>query len=237
MNRFALAAFCSFTLASSTFAATVPFTEDFVSDTANWGADPAVLTAPTYLTTGGPSGAGDSYISNLKTFGSSTLGQVLFRGQATFNSSNGAITGNWVTAGVTSLAYWVRHDASEALEFGLRIAKTNNNPGYGIMTGTFVQPNVWTKVTVPISVAAAAGWTYEGGPGNVTTQFNDVFGSVAYVQPLAARGAFAEGTQVTFQLDDVSLVPEPSSWALACLGGFAGLAAIRFRRKAVASAT
>src|SRR5262249_44276027 len=81
-------------------APTVPFTEDFTTDTANWknngNAD------LTFFANGGPGNS--SYVSTSFAFASAFGDQIaLFRGQSGFNSSGGAFNGNWLTEGVNRL--------------------------------------------------------------------------------------------------------------------------------------
>jgi hypothetical protein len=235
MFRFVLAAVCGLVLTSTVTAATL-YTEEFVSDDALWGkysAASSVRVAPDYFTTGGPDGVGDSYISSEHTILETTSGQVIFRGQGNFDSSGDNFVGSWDAIGATRLEYWVRHNADVELTLGVRLAGPTNSPAFAILSGTPVAPNIWTKIVVPIDVTSSAGWVYEGAPtGTLATRYNAIINNVANVQIMAVRGSVETGEVVTFDLDGVSLVPEPGSFALAGLGACAGLALVVRRRRA-----
>lgn len=205
-------------------AVTVPYTEDFPTGDANWRK--ANNTAPDYVATGGPSGAGDAYISSLHALASSTTAQTIFRGQDNFNSSGDAFVGDWITGGVTQFSFWIRHNAAVDLTVGTRFATPDNFPGFGALsTPTTVPPNQWTQITFAIDPTNPA--LQPEGP----VSFATVFGNLGNLQILADRGSLAVGTQVTFDLDKVNIVPEPAGLAIAAAGGALLIVAVRRRRR------
>lgn len=200
---------------SAASAAVSPFTENFAADSANWYNNNS--SAPVgWSSSGGPDGS--SYATTSFNFGSFTPGvpipgntAVLFRAQDEFNSSGNALVGDWVAGGINELSFWVRHDAPEAVTFFARFATPANSPAWSGI-GPAVAPNVWTQVTLPLSIATL---TYEGPPGAGQTQFNNVFGNLGHVQ----IGAFAQNLaglnqDITFDLDQVSIVPAPAALAM-----------------------
>ncbi|HEY1601225.1 MAG TPA: hypothetical protein VGG64_16600 [Pirellulales bacterium] len=203
---------------------TVPFTEDFSSNTSQWMS--GASTALNYVSSGGPNGASDGYASTLFTEPSSTTAVVIFRGQSNFNSSNDAFVGDWVAAGVNEYSFWIRQNSSAALTVGTRFTTSANFPAFSALTETTIQPNVWTEVTFNISPTSPD--LQPEGP----TPFDSVFGSLASLQILAERGPLSAGTQVTFDLDKVSIVPEPSALLLAVAGVFPLGMLLRSRRRA-----
>jgi len=206
-------------LTSSAGAVTVPFTEDFANNNSNWGKSPSAFTGADYVTTGGPLGAGDAYISTAFTFGAGDLGQLVFRGQDNFNSSNDAFVGNWNNGTVTALSFYIRQNSSIPLDVGVRLATSVNFPGANWIYQIGVEPNVWTKVTIPITDTPGPDIIYTPeGPITLASIIN----SLGNIQILSQRQTLPVGTVVTFDVDKVSIVPEPSSLVLA---GF-GLAAV-----------
>lgn len=217
-------------LTSTAGAVTVPFTEDFSANNSNWGKSPSVFTAADYVSTGGPTGAGDGFISNAFTFAGGDLGQLVFRGQDNFNSSGNAFVGNWIGT-VNTLSFWIRQNSDTPLRVGIRMAVAGSSfPGANIVAQTPVQPNVWTLINIPISETPGAGYIYtgEGAPLSAVT------GNLGKIQILAQRETLAVGTVVTFGVDKISIVPEPSSLVLAGFGLAAAGAMVVRRRRAIA---
>jgi hypothetical protein len=205
-------------LTSSAGAVTVPFTEDFATNNSNWGKSPGAFTGADYVATGGPTGAGDGFISTAFTFAGGDLGQLVFRGQDNFNSSNDAFVGNW-NGTVTALSFYIRQNSSIPLDVGVRLATSANFPAANWISQIDVQPNVWTKVTIPITDTPGPDVIYTPeGPITLASVIN----SLGNIQILSQRQTLPVGTVVTFDVDKVSIVPEPSSMVLA---GF-GLAAV-----------
>ena len=207
-------------------AVTVPFTEDFVSDTANWK-DVASLDLA-QVGSGGPDGGG--YVTTEFAFTNAnpqTGSSVLFRGQDLFNSSGDAFVGNWLTAGVRQLSAYVRHDAPEPVDFFARLATPANFPGVIFGASALVQPNTWTRLEFPISQTNPLV-TVEGPPGNYNAALSNI-GNLQIGARVPAALA-ADQTAYTFDLDKAFIVPEPSSILLLLAAAAIGLGpAIRSR--------
>lgn len=228
-TAFTLAASAAVTLVAPIAAANLPLIETFPVDDANWRGvtESDVLT---WVPTGGADGAGDGYVSNTFNF-VDTPGdlpeiqdfQTMFRGQQNLGSSGGAFARSYV--GLDTLSFSVRHDASEPLQFLLRLAGPANFPAVVYPAFTqFVQPGVWTEVTVPLD--GAFPWIIAG-----SGSFDDIVSNIGNVQiavnDLSSTGLPGLDQDITFDLDSVTLVPAPG--AVGALG-LAGLAAVRRRR-------
>lgn len=215
---------------SSAHALTVPFTEEFTAGSANWRQNTSTLDVP-QVTTGGPAGAGDAYVSYARSLGTSTGVQVTFRGQSSTNASNGSFVGDWVAGGVTQLSYFVKHDAPAPLSIGTRFAASANFPAFSIYAPGTIAPNQWTQVVVAIN-PNNPGWQDEGVAGTtIPEKFNNLFAAIGNIQVFAQRDASVpENTTVTFSLDKVQVVPEPAS--LGVLGGLGLTGLLARRRKA-----
>ncbi|MBI4719155.1 MAG: PEP-CTERM sorting domain-containing protein [Planctomycetes bacterium] len=217
--------------ASPLSAATVPFTEDFATDHANWFANSAGTAPLVFNAAGGPDGG--SFASTTLNFANLTqpgFSAPFFRGQENFNSSGGAFLGNWITDGVSTFSLMLRHDAGETLQFFTRIAMpANPPPGGGVLSFVQVPSGVWTPVSLAIDPTNPALQFLEG-PG-----FGQIFSNVGRIQvginiPPGLAGA---DRVVSFALDKVSVVPEPATLAL--LGAGALVVLRRTRRRSVAS--
>ncbi len=200
----------------------VPFTEDFATDNSGWR--DAFTGVPTWNASGGPDGS--SFISTTFNFSSNDSGDtpVLFRGQDEFGSSGGAFEGDWIAAGVDEFSVFVRHGASEPLNFFTRFASAFNFPGAVAVDFTPVSPGVWTEISFAIDPANPAFVSFEG------TDFNTVFSSIGHVQVGASvpDGLAGVDTDFTFAIDQPSIVPGPGSLAMV---GIAGLGALGRRRR------
>lgn len=204
-------AFASAALAG---AATIPFTETFSADSAGWynGAN----TAPaTWVPTGGADGA---YITESFNFVNSTpgpQGPVFFRGQDENNASGGAFVGDWISEGVTEFHMRVRHNAPTPVNFFARFSGPFNFPGATAVAFAPVLPDVWTDITIAIDAANPQFVSFEG------SDFDTVFGDIGHVQVGVGVPAGLAGVDqlFSFDLDTVSIVPEPASLAMAALMG------------------
>lgn len=196
---------------SAAQAVTVPFTEDFVGDSANWY-DSAGTSPAGYVSSGGPDGG--SYASTTLNFVGLSEGDtpVLFRAQDEFGSSGGAFVGDWDTAGVTEFTFYVRHNADVPLNYFVRYATPINFPGANSVIFTPVQPETWTLISIPVPDPFAV---YEGPFG-----FEDVFTDIGHLQPGVSVPAELAGVDesFTFDIDKVSIVPEPASLLLVAAG-------------------
>jgi hypothetical protein len=209
---------------------TVPFTENFSTGAANWYN--AAGTGPVdWNSSGGPDGS--SFVSSSFNFINQTPGLPipnnavnLFRAQDEFNSSDHAFEGNWIAAGATEFSFWIRHNAPSPMTVFTRFAPPTNFPGWAGVAFTPVAPNVWTHVSLSIQFGNP-NLFFEGPPPS-QAQFDQVFSNIGHVQIGAFGGAMAGVDQsITFDLDQPSLIPSPSSIAVF---GFALLSA-RGRRR------
>lgn len=205
-------------------ATSVPFTEEFATDAANWF-DSAGTSAMTWQSTGGPDGG--SYASTEFNFAGSapTDSPAIYRGQSNLGSSGGAFVGDWLGDGVTEFRTFVRHDAGVDLSFFARFASSVNFPAVVALAGGPVPSGVWTELIIPIAPGPA--FIAEG-----PSTFSGVFGNLGNIQ----LGVFAEplaatDQPVTFDLDKVTIVPEPASLALLGLGSLALGRVFRSRRR------
>ena len=154
-----------------TAGADVVFTEPFATNAANWRIDSGGTVA-NWMSTGGPGGSGDGYITRTTPTTGST---IMFRGQDGFDASNDGFVRNWVTSGVSTFSIDILQDAGTNLNFTLRFAKSANFPGAS--TAAFSVPSgVWTKITIPIVNSTNVFQTYEG------SDFLTVFGAIGNVQ-------------------------------------------------------
>jgi hypothetical protein len=149
-------------------------------------------------------------------------GPAVFRAQDEDNASGGAFVGNWITAGVTQVRAWVRHDAPVDLGWSLRIATTSNFPGAAFTgVGNTSAAGEWTEIVFDVNPPGGDCFA-EGPPGWTCAA---ALASVGHFQigASAPQSLIDDGTVVRFDVDRVSLVPEPAS-AMLLLGGLLGLA-------------
>lgn len=204
-----------FAAVSATQAATVPFTENFTTDNANW--KNAASADLAYLASGGPDSS--SYVTGTFSFATSLANDtpVLLRGQDNFNASGDAFVGNWISDGVTELTAYVRHNAPMPLNFFARIVSSANFPGAIAVDFVPVLPNTWTQVTFDVSATSFQFVSFEG------SNYNAVFSNIGNVQLGVSVPAGLAGytPAVTFDLDQPSITPEPASLGLLAAGGLA----------------
>lgn len=205
--------------ASSTMAVTVPFTEDFSADAANWfNANGAAVVD--WVATGGPDGS--AYVTTTFNFVSSTPADTpaLFRAQEEFNSSGNAFVGDWVTAGVGYISGWVRHDTGVPTTFFIRYASPANFPGAASLVLPAVPSGQWTGFTIPIP---DPNFVFEG-----PFTFPDVFGNIGHVQIGVAVPPSLAGVDqsFTFDLDRVGIGLAPPIPATSTMGMLAALVLI-----------
>lgn len=199
-----------------------PLLEEFDASAQNWRVAVSANTA-TWVSGGGPDGAGDAFIrSTFTTPGSSP--QVVLRARLSEPASDGIFFGDW-TGGQKVINFSVRHNAPTPLTFGLRFPMPANFPA---MNGTFsdaVDPNEWTQLTLVVNESNPL-WINEGAV------FNDVFSNVTNIQLYANLGSLPAATTIDVDLDNFQVVPEPSTIAIAAMGLPAMvLAGVRYRRR------
>jgi hypothetical protein len=214
-------------------AATVPFTETFATDAANWAID-AGGTEASWNATGGPSGG--TFISRAGTPGDGPFsGPVIFRGQDGFDSSGDAFVGDWITAGVGVFTVDFFHDHSIALNVSVRFANPLNDPGASSVN-FLVDPGSWTTLTVPIVDSTSSFQSYgSGGAVPNPTAFNTIFSNIGNIQLSLASGQVGTGLpgSVTLGIANPSIaaVPEPGTWAMAGAGAIVALGAWMRRKR------
>jgi hypothetical protein len=226
-TRLTLAIFASLSLATSLQALTVPYTEDFAANNANWRTN-VTPTFMTFVATGGPDGS--SYVSAPFNFQNNGAGNtpVLHRANTDSNpaltASGGNFFGNWIAGGVNELRTYVRHNASEPLTYFLRVADPVGFPGFIVGGTELVQPNTWTEIDFSIN---------PNNPNNLPeASFNSVFDSIGRVQlgVFVPAGLAGVNQSFAFDLDQVTVdIPEPTSIGL-CLMSLACLITGRSRR-------
>lgn len=207
------------------FAATVPFTENFTSDSANWFN--ATSSGPVdWQAAGGPDGS--SYATTDFNPINSQVDDtaVLFRAQDEFGSSGNQFVGDYVTEGVTEFSTFVRHNAAVPVNFFVRFSTAINFPGGVAIDFVPVLPNVWTEITVAIDALNPQFVTFEG------SDFATVFGAVGHIQvgpsiPAALAGV---DTNLTIDLDQPTIVPEPGSGLMLLGVGVCAMMTARRRR-------
>jgi hypothetical protein len=226
-------------LAATSFAATVPFEEDFAASDANW-VTAAGLPGLDFFASGGPDGNG--YVSDELSFANLSpddQGPVIFRGDNNFSSSGNAFVGNWITEGVDQFSYWVRHDtfdpstgAPVPINFFARFASPFNFPGATAPEFVPVLPGVWTELSVDIvdgMVPFGPFVTYEG------SDFDTIFSNIGKVQVGVSVPAAVAGLADSFRFDldrvGIQAVPEPVGPLTTLTGFLAVLMAIGRRRR------
>lgn len=215
---------------------TVPFTETFATDAADWAISPDGTQLGTWNATGGP--AGGTFISRAGSgpdtgFGQFVSGPILFRGQEAFDSSGDQFVGDWITGGVGTFSLDVFHDHTSSLLFQVRLANPANSPGASSVDVS-VSPGAWTTLTVPIVDSAAVFQTYGqlGNPPDATA-FGQIFSSIGNIQIGLAPGqvgptGLAASVTLGMANPSISAVPEPGGLAvIAAAAVAAGVAYVR----------
>jgi hypothetical protein len=205
-------------LGASAQAVTVGYTETFTANDAGWrGLSTAQLVD--HEVNGGVNDGGyikhsDSALTPAGNFVASPVpggpsGAIIFRANSA--ASGGAFTGNYLATDVTNVYAYVKHDFSELpIDFYVRLPGAI--PGQAaVFFGDQPVPvgSGWTRVNFEISpanfsLAGSPGTTFESVLANVP---NFQIGAAIFGTPSAAGAA----TNIHFGLDQVLIVPEPSS--------------------------
>jgi len=200
--------------ATSSLAGVTPFTETFETGTNDWLM--GSFQAPNYFATGALDGS--AYISSTADLNSAgPFGLSVFRGEDNFNASGDAFVGNYLTSGINQISFDFRHDADQALDVALRVAGSNNFPGFGIELPEFIAGGQWVTLTFDLDFFNPL-LTLEGPP--TPEAFNQVMEAVGNLQVSVARpDGLTTPLVVGFDLDNVTITPAPSALALLTLGG------------------
>ena len=197
-----------FALLASVFPASaliVPFTEDFTSSNASWATGNSSVAAG-WSPTGGVDDGG--FITSSGTVATSGFGAIVFRGNAATNASGGAFVGNWIGGGVTTFSAYIWHDAPVALNFYARLDAGAGRAGSSIDFS--VPSSNWFQLEVPLVDAPTSFQSY--GAGSFTSVFTNIQNVQIALSTNQTPGIV--GQVVNVGLDRVSVVPEPSTWAL-----------------------
>jgi hypothetical protein len=174
-------------------------------------------------------GTGNSpYVTTDFAFTTATLPQVpMFRGHNEYDASGDAFVGNWLAGNVGRLTGYVRHNAPQSLDYFVRLATSANSPAVSFTLADPVPANEWTRLDFDISFDNPLRQN-EGPP--TMTFYNNVLSQVGNVQVgvLVPMALATDPTAYRFDLDRVSIVPEPASIVFA-LGNLA--ACLIWRRK------
>ena len=202
---FALTAAMTALTASAT---TIPYSEEFPTDNANW-TNVAGTTPLNWIAAGGPDGG--SFASGAVNFLSFPDGANPVAGQGTQadGASGGAFFGDYIAEGATGFAMWVRHDFFQPLTFFGRFATpTPGFAGIAVQFGVAL-PNEWTPIFFPIGAASPNFVTYEAGT------FETVMNNITKLQigVIVPDGAGGLDQDITIDMDKLTLIPEPTSAA------------------------
>ena len=186
--------------AGSALAATVPFTEEFQMDAANWY-DGAGSSELPWAPSGGPDGSGHVFAALSLVAASEGDTPVLFRAQDKWGSSGGAFEGDWIADSVLRFSCLVRHDAPFPLTFFVRFSSPANFPGAIAVNFAPVLPESWTRIDIDIDPANPQFVSFEG------SDFTTVFSNVGHIQIGVSVGPGQDGfpAPITARLDKVNI--------------------------------
>jgi hypothetical protein len=225
-----LAIIVSASLTANAYSLTNPFTEGFANNNANWLNGSSI--SATWLSAGGVGNSG--YVGAAGTIETGGFGPIVFRGNAASDASGDAFVGNWLAGGVTLFTAYVLHDAPVSLNFYVRL---DAGAGNGASSNPIEVPTgVWTELSIPIIDSLGTNGVFQSY-GAAGTNFGLIFSNIQNVQLALAstQDPSTVGQTYNIGLDDVSVVPEPSTVGLLGLG--AALLAYRSFRRCKAGRT
>lgn len=206
---------------------TVPFTETFDLGDSNWlNGDSS---APTWHASGGIDDSG--YISWTAPEFTSAGGfgdplKLMFRGNNAADASGDAFVGDWLSGGVIALSLSVRHNYTTDLNFYARLAGTGGG-GASLANDEelfSIAPNTWTTITILITNSNPPFTSY----GSST--FNGVFSNIQNLQFGLYLPDETTFTDLRMDIDNVSIVPEPTTSVLLIMAAL-GVAGVALRRR------
>jgi len=199
--------------ALSASASVTPFTETFSNDPSDWTS--SNRGALSWFSTGALDGS--SYVSgsaDLNTAG--PFGLTLLRGEADDMASGGAFVGNYLTSGITTIEFDIRHNAGIDLDIAIRLASPTNMQGIAVQTGYLVASGEWTHVSFDLSFGNPL-LSLEGPPS--LAFYEQSMSSIGNLQVSTIRPDGLQTPLVAdFDLDNVQITPTPGSAALLGLG-------------------
>lgn len=210
-NRRGIAAFATaaamFISADARATVTLGHVDDFQDGTTqSWAGG----SAPTNIATGGPAGAGDSYLE-LSSTGNKPIGV----------KNEDQWIGDLTAAGVTSIEADVANFGTEPLELRV-LAIENGFASRYASTSSVVVPTggAWIHVVFDLS---ASGMTLVGGSAvDVATALSDVQTFLIRHQPGVPTGiGGAPNTVGQLGIDNITATPEPATLGLLAIGGIA----------------
>jgi hypothetical protein len=202
-------------LSPAAFAITVGTTDTFTGSLDNWQKG---ITNPTYLSvvaSGGPAGAGDSYMQSVADGGGS-FGKLTVFNQNQWDS-------DYVTDGVTSIRMNLLNSGTGPLQVRLGL-RNSGGAGY-ISTNPFVlgTGSGWQTADFPVTEAAL---TTVGAPGSFSSFLSSGF-ALRILHATSTANLNGSTVVGTLGVDNVTAVPEPSAVVLAGLSGIGLVAAAR----------
>ena len=211
----ALFALVLLSFAGSAGAITLGQVDDFQGGTTmNWvnGASAVAL-----VNSGGPGGANDAYIQVTAT-GSGMGGRLVAQNYTFPPSFNSQWTGNYITAGVTSIEFDLINQSAVTLSIRLAFKTdiTQASPGYlSLQTAVLAPGSGWQHFSIPITAANLAAI---GGPASYNTFFQNGFAELRIINEAGATNLNGDPVVGQLGIDNIRAVPEPTVTALA-LGG------------------
>lgn len=216
---------------------TVPFVETFNTGDSGWFNGSSA--APDWYSSGGVDNSGYISFENSITTGAGSsypgapaglVTQILMRGNSANSASGGAFVGNWLTGGVISLSLTIRHNYDDALNLYTRLAGTGGAGASLSYNAAFtIAPNTWTTILIPITDSNPPFLSYG------SSDFNGVFSNLQNLQFGLYLPEYTTFTDLKFDIDNVSIVPEPTTAMFLVVAALGMMFVALRRRQAVVS--